>query len=98
MRNRTSGWPVAALAGVLLLGSGASPEAGPQERQGPSPEVRQEYRERKRALHEEFRNRLKALKVEYRARREALRSEFKARHGAGEQQGVPGPGPGPQTP
>jgi len=98
MRNRTNGWLVAALAGLLLLGSGAPLEAGPQGRQGPSPEVRQEYRERMRGLKEEFRNRLKSLRAEYRARHQALRAEFKARHGAGEQQGTPGPGPGPQTP
>ena len=98
MRNRTNGWLLAALAGLLLLGSGAPLEAGPPERQGPSPEVRQEYRERMRALHEEFRSRLKSLKAEHRARRQALRAEFKARHGVGEQEGTPAPGRGPQTP
>lgn len=98
MQNRMRGSRMAVLAGLLLLASGASLEAGPQERQGPAPQVRQEYRERMRALPEEFRSRLLSLKAEYRARRQALRAEFNARHGAGEQQGTPGPGPGPQTP
>ena len=98
MQNRMRGWRMAALAGLLLLASGASLEAGPQERQGPAPQVRQEYRERMRALHEEFRSRLQSLKAEYRARRQALRTEFEARYGVGEPQGTPGPGPGSQTP
>ncbi len=95
MQNRMRGWRMAALAGLLLLASGASLEAGPQERQGgPAPQVRQEYRERMRALHEQFRSRLLSLKAEYRARRQALRAEFEARYGVGEPQGTPGPGPG----
>ena len=93
MQNRMRGWRMAALAGLLLLASGASLEAGPQERQGPPPQVRQEYRERMRALHEEFRSRLQSLKAEYRARRQALRTEFEARYGVGERQEAPGPGP-----
>ena len=94
MRNRTNSWLVAALAGLLLLGSGAPLEAGPPERQeGPSPEVRQEYRERMRALKEDFRGRLQSLKAEYRARRQALRAEFQARHGVREQEGTLAPGP-----
>ncbi|MGH7377634.1 MAG: hypothetical protein ACREKK_09475 [Candidatus Methylomirabilales bacterium] len=89
---------MAALAGLLLLASGASLEAGPQEGQGSPPQVRQEYRERMRALHEEFRSRLQSLKAEYRAQRQALRAEFEARYGVGEPQGTPGPGPGSQIP
>ena len=98
MRYRRNGWRMAALTGLLLLASGASLEAGPPGPQGPPPQVRQEYRERMRALHEEFRSRLQSLKAEYRARRQALRTEFEARYGVGEPQGTPGPGPGSQTP
>ncbi|HEU5395053.1 MAG TPA: hypothetical protein VFV36_09635 [Candidatus Methylomirabilis sp.] len=98
MRNRTDGWRMVALAGVLLLATGASPEAGPPAAQGVSPEVRQEYHERMRAIHQEFRSRLRSLKGEYRARRRALRAEFEARHGVAEPQETPGPAPGPPIP
>ncbi len=98
MRYRRNGWRMAALAGLLLLASGASLEAGPPGPQGPPPQGRQEYRERMRALHGEFRSRLQSLKAEYRARRQALRAEFEARYGVGESQGTPGPGPTPPAP
>ena len=98
MQNRMNGWRMAALAGLLLLASGASLEAGPQERQGPAPQVRQEYRERMRALHEEFRSRLQSLKAEYRTRIQALRAEFQAHRGQHQSEGSSEPGPGPQTP
>jgi len=98
MRNPTNGWRMAALAGLLLLVTGAPLEASPEERQGPGPEVRQEYRERMRTLKQEFRSRLKALRAEFRARRQALRAEFEARPGVREPQGRPEPAPRPPAP
>jgi len=98
MRNRTNGWRMAALAGLMLL-AGMSPiEAGAPTRSGGSPEVRQEYRERMRALKEEFRKRMESLKAEYRTRLQALRAEFQARRGEHALEGGPEPGPSPQTP
>jgi hypothetical protein len=98
MRNRTSGWRMAALAGLVLLAGMGPIEAGAPERSGGSPEVRQEYRARMRALKEEFRKRMEGLKAEYRTRLQALRAEFRARHGQHQLEGRPEPGPGPQTP
>lgn len=98
MQHRANGWRIVALAAVLLLATGASPEAGPPAAQGVSPEVRQEYRERMRVLHQEFRSRLRSLKGEYRARRQALRDEFEARHGVAGPREAPGSAPGSPAP
>ncbi len=98
MRNRTNGWRMAALAGLVLLAGMGPIEAGAPTRSGGSPEVRQEYRERMRALREEFRTRMESLKAEYRTRLQALRAEFQARRGQHELERGPESGPGPQTP
>lgn len=100
MRAPTNGWRTVALVGLLLV-TGVSPlEAGPEGRPGPGilPEIRQEYRERMRALHEEFRDRMRGLKAEYRARRRALRAEFGARHGMPWLPAPPEPAPQSPTP
>ncbi|MBI3003485.1 MAG: hypothetical protein HYY54_07710 [candidate division NC10 bacterium] len=93
MRTTTNGWRAVVLTGLLVL-TGALPlEAGPEGRPEVPPEMRQEYRERMRALHGEFRSRLRSLKAEYRARRQALRAEFQARRGMQSPQAPPGPAP-----
>ena len=98
MRNRTNGWRMAALAGLVLLAGMGPIEAGAPERPGGSPEVRQEYRARMRALREEFRKRMGSLKAEYRTRVQALRAEFQGRRGQHQLERGPEPGPDPQTP
>jgi hypothetical protein len=98
MRKRKNGWQMAALAGLLLLAGMGPIEAGAPERPGGSPEVRQEYHTRMRALKEEFRKRTESLKAEYRTRLQALRAEFQARRGQHQSEGGPEPGQGPQTP
>lgn len=98
MRNRKNGWQMVTLAGLLLLTGMGPIEAGAPTRLGGSPEVRQEYRERMRALKEEFRKRMESLKAEYRTRLQALRAEFEARREQHQLERGPEPGPGPQTP